>query len=287
MSVTIDTADYLYLDGERTGLQVANTGHGTTHIQVAATVNGYAIVDDGPPVMLNGRDAIPLELPRRQYSLSHPEPSHRGTPGLLQFEKDVRALLEKDDVRHLLDWRSRLTQSGEKVNAIHVVDRRWIEPGQDEKAVIQSVENWLMRHGEKFYFNPDFRADLSDSGHSKPVFADRGGLLYTSRDDAQTVGFMMDIVQARGWTQVHVYGPERFRQAAWILADAHGIGIKGYEPSAIDLTGRERFREWASRERQRTGKTPSAEERKTARLAWVKHAREQSAQHNREAEPGR
>jgi len=56
----------------------------------------------------------------------------------------------------------------------------------------------------------------------------------TKQEDRVTVSHMLDVAQARGWTSLHVRGTAAFKQEAWIEAQARGLSVKGYEPTADD-----------------------------------------------------
>ncbi len=56
----------------------------------------------------------------------------------------------------------------------------------------------------------------------------------TKQEDRATISHMLDVAQSRGWTSLHVRGSAAFKQEAWIEAQARGLAIKGYEPTADD-----------------------------------------------------
>lgn len=56
----------------------------------------------------------------------------------------------------------------------------------------------------------------------------------TKQEDRATISHMLDVAQARGWTSLHVRGSAAFKQEAWIEAQARGLAVKGYEPTADD-----------------------------------------------------
>ncbi len=56
----------------------------------------------------------------------------------------------------------------------------------------------------------------------------------TKQEDRATISHMLDVAQSRGWTSLHVRGSAAFKQEAWIEAQARGLAVKGYEPTADD-----------------------------------------------------
>jgi len=56
----------------------------------------------------------------------------------------------------------------------------------------------------------------------------------TKQEDRVTVSHVLDVAQARGWNSLHVRGTAAFKQEAWIEAQARGLSVKGYEPTADD-----------------------------------------------------
>jgi len=56
----------------------------------------------------------------------------------------------------------------------------------------------------------------------------------TKQEDQATISHMLDVAQSRGWTSLHVRGTATFKQEAWIEAQARGLSVKGYKPTADD-----------------------------------------------------
>ena len=56
----------------------------------------------------------------------------------------------------------------------------------------------------------------------------------TKQEDKATVSSMLDVAQAAGWTSLHVRGTTAFKREAWVEAQARGLAVKGYEPTADD-----------------------------------------------------
>lgn len=67
------------------------------------------------------------------------------------------------------------------------------------------------------------------------VFKDAGQSITTSRDNTASVNDMLDVAQNKGWTDIKLRGSKEFRRAAWLEAQARGLGTKGYTPDERDL----------------------------------------------------
>lgn len=64
-----------------------------------------------------------------------------------------------------------------------------------------------------------------------------------------TLGAMLDLAAARGWTEVAIRGDREVAREAWIEATARGLRAEGYAPSRDDLHAAEQRR--VEREAQR------------------------------------
>ncbi|RZL85529.1 MAG: hypothetical protein EOP82_32585 [Variovorax sp.] len=51
----------------------------------------------------------------------------------------------------------------------------------------------------------------------------------------EVVHSIVAIMQARGWQAVRLTGTQEFRQKVWHEATLQGIGVQGYEPSALEM----------------------------------------------------
>ena len=97
------------------------------------------------------------------------------------------------------------------------------KPGGTESdpwTVPQSVRDRFVQDGNRFYF-PDGAA----------AFRDLGRKLTTGSENTEVVHSLIEIAQARGWSEVKVAGTERFRQEAWRQARLAGLGVRGYQPT--------------------------------------------------------
>ena len=62
------------------------------------------------------------------------------------------------------------------------------------------------------------------------AFVDKGAKLQTKLSNSQVAGSMIDIAEARGWTEIQVKGTEDFRREAWLQATARGgLTAHGYK----------------------------------------------------------
>ncbi|PHM51247.1 DNA primase [Xenorhabdus sp. KK7.4] len=78
----------------------------------------------------------------------------------------------------------------------------------------------------KFYFQnkPDSLA-----------FVDKGAKLQTKLNSHQVADSMVEIAEARGWSEIQVKGTEDFRREVWLQATAKGLTAHGYKPKEEDL----------------------------------------------------
>jgi hypothetical protein len=80
---------------------------------------------------------------------------------------------------------------------------------------------------------------------------------------------MIAVAEHRDWATLHVRGSVEFRREAWLEANARGIAVKGYEPTALDreaLASRRATRwRYGGRPMARPqGKRPSADRSRTS-----------------------
>lgn len=91
------------------------------------------------------------------------------------------------------------------------------------QSVPQSVRDRFVQDGRRYYF-PD----------GAPAFKDLGKRLTTASENTEVVHSLVEIAQARGWSEITVSGTERFRQEAWRQARLAGLSVRGYKPSGIE-----------------------------------------------------
>ena len=110
-----------------------------------------------------------------------------------------------------------------RLQEIPVRPKGGIKSGSSESdpwTVPQSVRDRFVQDGNRFYF-PDGAA----------AFRDLGRKLTTGSENTEVVHSLIEIAQARGWSEIKVAGTERFRQEAWRQARLAGLAVRGYQPS--------------------------------------------------------
>jgi putative DNA primase/helicase len=58
--------------------------------------------------------------------------------------------------------------------------------------------------------------------------------LTTSSENTEVISSLVQIAEARGWSEVTVRGTERFRKEAWFAARMAGLEVRGYRPSEFE-----------------------------------------------------
>lgn len=105
-------------------------------------------------------------------------------------------------------------------------DQDYFEDSSYKPVVPDRVSKSYIEVEGKYYFQnrPDSLA-----------FVDKGAKLQTKLSNSQVAGSMIDIAEARGWTEIQVKGTEDFRREAWLQATARGLTAHGYKPKEEDL----------------------------------------------------
>ncbi|OYR22874.1 LPD7 domain-containing protein [Brucella pseudogrignonensis] len=75
---------------------------------------------------------------------------------------------------------------------------------------------------------------FADSKGEREVFQDNGEKLRAKSFDAQGVRLMIETAAHRGWTSIEITGSKEFRRETWLEGRAHGISVKGYQPTELD-----------------------------------------------------
>ncbi|MEE9926350.1 MAG: relaxase [Brucella anthropi] len=75
---------------------------------------------------------------------------------------------------------------------------------------------------------------FADSKGEREVFQDNGEKLRAKSFDAQGVRLMIETAAHRGWTSIEITGSKEFRRETWLEGQAHGISVKGYQPTELD-----------------------------------------------------
>ena len=84
---------------------------------------------------------------------------------------------------------------------------------------------------------------LSADNQRTELFEDKGRSLTTKRSDSQIVADMLEVAQAKGWTNLKLSGSKEFKREMFLAAESKGISTKGYKPSAADLELLEKMRQ--------------------------------------------
>ncbi len=98
---------------------------------------------------------------------------------------------------------------------------------EEHKPIVpEHIKDRFIEKDNKYYFN------------DKPealAFIDKGSKIQTKLSTANVAASMVDIAEARGWTEIEVKGTEDFKRSAWAQAAARGMSVKGYTPTEEDL----------------------------------------------------
>ncbi|WP_433850635.1 LPD7 domain-containing protein [Brucella pseudogrignonensis] len=73
-----------------------------------------------------------------------------------------------------------------------------------------------------------------DSKGEREVFQDNGEKLRAKSFDVQGVRLMIETAAHRGWTSIEITGSKEFRRETWLEGQAHGISVKGHQPTELD-----------------------------------------------------
>ncbi|MDM0058964.1 LPD7 domain-containing protein [Variovorax fucosicus] len=92
------------------------------------------------------------------------------------------------------------------------------------RIVPDAVARRFLRIDDRYYF-PDRTL----------AFVDTSTRLKVRTHNLEVVHSIVAIMQARGWRTVSLKGTHEFRQKVWHEATLQGIGVRGYEPSALEM----------------------------------------------------
>jgi putative DNA primase/helicase len=90
-------------------------------------------------------------------------------------------------------------------------------------AVPAEVRDRFVVVRNKYYFHDGTRA-----------FTDCGTRLTTASENTEVIKSLIQIAEARGWSEITVRGTERFRKEAWLAAHLAGLDVRGYRPSEFE-----------------------------------------------------
>ncbi len=92
----------------------------------------------------------------------------------------------------------------------------------------------MLREGlEKRYLLADDKYHFRDEKHDVAFEAGEQRLT-TRHDDAAVITGMLDLAEARGWSDLKLSGTKDFKREAWFQANARGIEVTGYTPDKLD-----------------------------------------------------
>ncbi|MGK8642633.1 LPD7 domain-containing protein [Brucella anthropi] len=114
--------------------------------------------------------------------------------------------------------------------------------GEEERAAAASYQAELDRSfpdeiTSRYYIREDHGGTqrvFADSKGEREVFQDNGEKLRAKSFDAQGVRLMIETAAHRGWTSIEISGSKEFRRETWLEGQAHGISVKGYQPTELD-----------------------------------------------------
>lgn len=129
-------------------------------------------------------------------------------------------------------------QSQEQTGKAEIPHR---QPKLEQEAEIEKEKPILGLNYEKPPKNLSSRYNCTTLGEyldkqGNFVFKDAGHSITTARDNTKSVSDMLDVAESKGWTDIKLRGSKDFRRAAWLEAQARGLGTKGYTPDERDLT---------------------------------------------------
>ena len=96
-----------------------------------------------------------------------------------------------------------------------------------------SVRKRYLIAENRFYFRDD---------PNLIAFEDKGKRLATEHNDPVVAKSMIELAVAKNWSAIKVSGTDEFRREVWLAASIRNIGVRGYEPRAIDLAKLEELR---------------------------------------------
>lgn len=112
----------------------------------------------------------------------------------------------------------------------------------EEKAAAASYQTEMDRSfpneiTRRYYIREDHGGTqrvFADSKGEREVFQDNGEKLRAKSFDAQGVRLVIETAAHRGWTSIEITGSKAFRRETWLEGQAHGISVKGYQPTELD-----------------------------------------------------
>jgi putative DNA primase/helicase len=107
----------------------------------------------------------------------------------------------------------------------------------------EGVEKRYHVAGERYHFRDAKREVAFEAGDKR---------MTTQFEDPTVVASMIDLAEARGWTELKLLGSRDFKREAWLQASLRGIEVSGYAPDKLDQARlAEQRTEW-----ERAGRNP-------------------------------
>ncbi|MGY5732289.1 LPD7 domain-containing protein [Vibrio chemaguriensis] len=148
----------------------------------------------------------------------------------LKSRESLEDIMSQDDVRDE-KRQQQLNQTANLEPNPRPTQNREPDPFSDldsgfKPVVPEKISKSYVEVDGKYYFagRPDSLA-----------FVDKGAKLQTKLSSSNVASSMVDIAEARGWTELQVKGTEDFRREAWLEASSRGLGVRGYKPKEEDL----------------------------------------------------
>lgn len=206
---------------------------------------GYATEEAKAAAWSSG--ARPPQVPAREKTTVQDQDENSIEPTLAHekvrtADEEVEKFLRRRDQRGVgvqLDSpeeKNRAAALGQQIETQNALPETY----RKAAVVPEQIKKQYLQVGNRFYYekNPD-----------QVAFEDKGNKLHTKSDGVNVASSMVEIAQARGWTEIRARGSEDFRRNVWLKAQARGIEVKGYEPKEADLAVLEKqLRERGERE---------------------------------------
>lgn len=116
----------------------------------------------------------------------------------------------------------------------------------------EGVEKRYHVAGERYHFRDAKRDVAFEAGDKR---------MTTQLEDPAVVASMIDLAEARGWTELKLSGSRDFKREAWLQASLRGMQVSGYAPDKLDQA---RLAEHQS-ERERAGRNSVSRENDRSR----------------------
>lgn len=195
----------------------------------AASNMGLAVLSERE-VFLKARNIAPdTPIPERSNNVIERGLSDEQIQAMMNPKPAKAASTELDD-----EARAAGVAASDKLKAMNITEGHnqvrdnsaFNDAQAKDRIVPDDVAAAYKRDGQKY---------LDANDPEKVAFVDKGNRLQTKRTfDDKAVADMIEVADARGWSELKVTGDEAFRRKAWVEATARGIEVKGYEPTDRD-----------------------------------------------------